>query len=81
MLSLLFGSAFGIATGYQLNEGKAGVRVPARKKNLTYTCSPDLLWDPTNLLCKATGALFMGAKRQEREAVHSPPTSAEVKKR
>jgi hypothetical protein len=38
------------------------------------------LWGPLNLLYKGTGASFPGVKRPGREADHSPPTSAEVKK-
>jgi hypothetical protein len=41
---------------------------------------PDLLWGPPILLSNSKGALFPAVKRQGREADHSIPTSAEVKK-
>jgi hypothetical protein len=42
---------------------------------------PDRLWDPSSLLSKEyRGLLPRGVKRPDREADHSPPSSAEVKK-
>jgi hypothetical protein len=41
---------------------------------------PDRLWGPPSLLSNGyQGLLLRGAKRQGREADHSPPSSAEVK--
>jgi hypothetical protein len=41
---------------------------------------PDRLWGPPSLLSNGYGALSSGVKRQVREADHSTPSSAEVKK-
>jgi hypothetical protein len=46
----------------------------------TYSCRPDRLWGPPNLLYDEYRGLFLGVKRPGREADHSPRTSAEVKK-
>jgi hypothetical protein len=42
---------------------------------------PDRLWGSPNLLSNTYQGSFLGAKRPGREADHSPPSSAEVKKR
>jgi hypothetical protein len=47
---------------------------------ITSPCPPDRLWGPPNLLYNEYRELFPGIKRPGREADHSPPTSAEVKK-
>jgi hypothetical protein len=60
---------------------EVGVRVLAGSRIFSSPCVPDRLWDPPNLPIQwALGALFLGVKRAEREADHSPPTSVEVKK-
>jgi hypothetical protein len=41
---------------------------------------PDWLWDPPNSYPIGTGDLSLEVKRHGREADHSPPTIAEVKK-
>jgi hypothetical protein len=74
-------SVVGIATGYGLDDGGVGIRVPVRSKMffsarlsrqaLGFT-QPPIQWVP--------GALSTGVKRPGREADHSPPASAEVKK-
>jgi hypothetical protein len=70
-------SSVGIATGYGLDDrGGGGSSSPGRVKNFHFSISsrpalgstqPPIKWVP-------------GVKRQGREADHSPPTSAEVKK-
>jgi hypothetical protein len=74
-------SAVGIATGYWLDDRKFGVRVLVGSGIFSSTPSPDWLLGPTqppNLW--VPGALSPGVKRPRRQADHSPPTSAEVKK-
>jgi hypothetical protein len=74
-------SAVGIATGYGLDNQGVGVRVLVGARIYTFPCHPDPLWGPPRLLSNVYGgALSLGIKRPKREADHSPPTSAEVKK-
>jgi hypothetical protein len=74
-------SAVAIATGYGLDDSEVGVRVPVGPRIITSPCRPDRLWGPPNLLYNGYRELsFPGVKRPGREADHSPPTSAEVKK-
>jgi hypothetical protein len=47
---------------------------------LTSQCSPDRLWGPPSLLSNGYWENFPVVKRPRREADHSPPASAEVKK-
>jgi hypothetical protein len=75
------GSSVGIATGYGVDDREVGSSSPGRVKNflLSKSLRPDLgSTQPPNQW--APGALSPGVKRQGREAGHSPPTSAEVKK-
>jgi hypothetical protein len=72
-------STVGIATGYGLDDQGVGVQVPIGSRIFSTTSrqalgptQPPIKWVP--------GALFLGVKRPGREADHSPPTSAEVKK-
>jgi hypothetical protein len=74
-------SVVGTAIGYGLDDQGVGVRVPGGGKNFHFSISsrpalgstqPSIQWVP--------GALSSGIKRQGREADHSTPTSAEVKK-
>jgi hypothetical protein len=70
-------SAVGIATGYELDDDKgAGVRVPVGARIFTSSCRPERLWGSPSLLSNR----HRGVKRPGREADHSPPTSAEVRK-
>jgi hypothetical protein len=73
-------SVVGIATGYRLDDRGFGVSSPVMVKNFLYSTSSPTLGtnQPPNKWI--TGALSTGAKRQGREADHSPPISAEVKK-
>jgi hypothetical protein len=66
-------SSVGIATGYGLDNQVVGVRVPVGSRIFSSPSHPDWLWGPPNLLSN-------GYQRPGREADHSPPTSAEVKK-
>jgi hypothetical protein len=63
--------AVGIATGYGLHDHVVGVRIPAEARMFTSPYRPDRLSDPPS----------PGIDRPGREADHSSPTSAEVKKR
>jgi hypothetical protein len=68
-------SSVGIVTGYGLDDQGGGSSSPGREKILTSPYRPD----PTSYKM-GTGGSSPKVKRQEREADHSPPTSAEVKK-
>jgi hypothetical protein len=74
----------GIATGYGLDDQGGGSSSPGRVNNFHFSISsrPALLstQPPIKSYKICTGGSFPGVKRQEREADHSPPTSAEVKK-
>jgi hypothetical protein len=75
-------SSVGIASIYWLDDWGIGVRVPVISRIFSYPRRPDRLWGPPNLLSNGyRGAVLSPrVKRQGREADHSPPTSAEVKK-
>jgi hypothetical protein len=73
--------AVGIATGHALDVPRGRSSSPGRVKNFLFSTSsrgamgstqPPIQWVP--------GALSPEVKRSGREAGHSPPTSAEVKK-
>jgi hypothetical protein len=76
-----WGSLVGIATGYGQDDRAVGVPSPGRVKNFLFSTlsrpalgstQPPNQWVP--------GALPPGIKLPGREADHSPPASAEVKK-
>jgi hypothetical protein len=73
-------SVVGIATGYGLDDRGVGVRVTVRSRIFT---SPIVQTGsgvhPTSYMM-GTGGSFPGVKRPGREAGHSPPSNAEVKK-
>jgi hypothetical protein len=72
-------SVVGIATGYGLGDGGVAVRVPVGSR--LFSTSSRLALGPTQPPIQwVPGVLSPGVKRQGREADHSPPTSAEVKK-
>jgi hypothetical protein len=70
-------SSVGIATGYGLDDQGGGSLSPGRVNNFHFSISSGV--HPTSYTM-GTGGFFSGVKRQGREADHSPPTSAEVKK-
>jgi hypothetical protein len=74
-------SAVGIATGYGLDDRGFGVRVPVGSRIFSSPCRPDRLWALGSPLSNAYRELSpCGVKRLGREADHSPPTNAKVKK-
>jgi hypothetical protein len=74
-------SAVGIATGYGLEDRGVGVRVPVGAKIFSFPCRPDRSWGPIHPRFRwEQGTLSSGVKRLGREADHSSPTSAGVKK-
>jgi hypothetical protein len=56
------------------------VRGPIESTIFTPSYCPDRLWGPPSLLSNGYRGLSSAVKRLESEAVHSPPTRAEVKK-
>jgi hypothetical protein len=73
-------SAIGIATGYGLEDRGVRVRVPIWSRIFSSPRRPDRFRGPHSLLSSGYRGSFPGLKRQGREADHSPPTSAEIKK-
>jgi hypothetical protein len=74
-------SVVGIATGDGLDDRGVGVRLPVGSRIFSSPLRPDRLWGPHPASYPmGTGALSPELKRPGREADHSPPTSAEVKK-
>jgi hypothetical protein len=74
-------SVVGIVTVYRLDDQGVGVQVPEESSVFSSPRHPDWLWDPPSLLFNGYQVFFSpGVKRPGREADHSPPTSAEVKK-
>jgi hypothetical protein len=68
-----------IATGYGLDDQGVGVRVPVGSRIFSTLSRPAL--GPTEPPIQwVPGAISPGVKQQGREADHSPPASAEVKK-
>jgi hypothetical protein len=68
------GSSVGIATGYGLDDCGVGVRVPVGSRIFSMSSRPALGFTQPPI------QLVPGVKRPGREAYHSPPASAEVKK-
>jgi hypothetical protein len=71
-------SVVGIATGYGLDDGGVGVRVPVGSSIFSSPRRPERLWSPTNLSYGKPGALSLEIKRPGREIEHSSPASADV---
>jgi hypothetical protein len=74
----------GAETAYpvqRLATGWVVVPVPVGARILSFPRCPDRLWDQTSLPSNGyRGVLCLGVKWPGREAHHSPPASAEVKK-
>jgi hypothetical protein len=75
------GSSVGVATGYELDGRRVGIRVPVLKKKINFSISsrPALehMYLPIQWVPKA---LSPGVKQQGPEAHHSPPSSVKIKK-
>jgi hypothetical protein len=70
-----------IATGYELNGRRSQSSISGMVKNFFFfTSSRPALGPSQPLFQKEPGALSPGVKLPKREADHSPPPSAEVKK-
>jgi hypothetical protein len=72
----------GIATAYGLDDRGVGVRDSVVSRIFSSPPGPDRLGSgdhPASYLT-GTGAIYPGVKRPGRDADHSPPTNAEVKK-
>jgi hypothetical protein len=67
-----------MATGYELDDRGVGVRVPVGSSFLHVVQTGSGAYPASCPM--GPGALSPRVKRQEREADHSPPASAEVKK-
>jgi hypothetical protein len=71
----------GVANGYGMNDRAVGIRGLIGLRIVSSTRCPDRLWgSPKPSLHCVTTAISPGVKRPGREADHSLPTSAEVKK-
>jgi hypothetical protein len=74
-------SSVGIATGYGFNGRGVEVQVAVGSRIFSSPRRPDRLWGPTQPPIQwVLGALFPAVKWLWREADHSHPTNAEVKK-
>jgi hypothetical protein len=73
-------SSLSIATGCGLDDRGVGVRVPVWSRIVSSPNRADRLWGPPNLLSNGYQGFSTLGKRPGREADHSPPASAEVKK-
>jgi hypothetical protein len=72
-------SVVGITTGYGLDDGGVGVRVPVGTRIFSTSSRPAL--ESTQPPIEwVLGAISPGVKRRWRESNHSPSTTAEVKK-
>jgi hypothetical protein len=67
-------SAVGIATGCRLDGQGVGVQVSVGARFFSSPRHRDRFWDPPSL----QSSRYLGVKQPEREADHSPQTSAEV---
>jgi hypothetical protein len=78
-LSMNRDSAVGIATGYEMDDRGVGFRVQVG--SIIFSTSSNLALGPTEPPIQRVPANFSsGVNRPGREADHSPPTNAEIKK-
>jgi hypothetical protein len=77
---MISGIAVGIATEYGLDGGEFGVGIPVWSGILTSPYRLNRPWGVLPAIQWISEGIFSGVKQQRREADHSPPTSAEVKK-
>jgi hypothetical protein len=68
-----------MVTGYGLDLQGVGVRVPLGSRIFSTSFRP-AVGSTQPLIQWVSGAIYLGVKRSGREADHSPPTSAKVKK-
>jgi hypothetical protein len=73
-------SAVGTATGCGLSCRGVGPRVPVVTETVYRPCRLVWLQDPTSPCRLGTRTLYRVLKRPRREAQHTPPTGAEVRK-
>jgi hypothetical protein len=73
-------SIVGIATGYGLGERGVRVRVPVGSRIFTSPIMQTGFGAHPTSYTMGTGGSFPGLKRPGREADHSPPANAEIKK-
>jgi hypothetical protein len=74
-------SAVGIATVNGMDDRGIRVPFPVESRIFTFPYRPDRLWGAPNFPSSGNLDAFAGGQRQQqREADHSPPTSAEVPK-
>jgi hypothetical protein len=78
-IPLIFSRYYITGTGYELDDRGIRFRVPGGPRIFPPSYRPDWFWGPSSLEW-VPGALSPVVKRQGREAHHSPPTSAQVKK-
>jgi hypothetical protein len=72
-------STVDLATGYGLDDRGIGFRVAVESR--IFSCRPDRLCGPPSLIFNGYRGLFpREVRRQRREADHSPPSSAKIKK-
>jgi hypothetical protein len=74
------GSTVGTATVYRLGDRAVGVRIPEGSRDFTSLYRQDQRWGTPSLLSIEYLGFFNGVKHPRREADHSTPTSAEIKK-
>jgi hypothetical protein len=84
-MRLALASSVSLGSVVDIRAGGAGwpknlSSTPGRVIIFTSPYHSDLLWGPPSLLSNGYRELFPRVKRQGREADHSTPTSAEVKK-
>jgi hypothetical protein len=81
LILLSLDSAVVIASGYGLDDRGVGFRLPVESRIFLFSTSSSPALGPTQPPIQwVQGALSSRVKRQGREADHSPPTSAGVKK-